>query len=104
MKSIKTVKTIAATIILSLPLATYSLTSFAEGGYVWEQKAKQKHTVLKESVAKKMGHTASEHKYFMTEAQGPVKHTQQGKTHSYVKPHSNHMAVDHKRESVGTGS
>jgi len=100
----KSIKTIAATIILSLPLATFSLTSFAEGGYVWEQKANQKHVVLKESMAKKMGHTASQHKYFMTEAQGVVNQPQQGKTHTHIKPHLDHMAIDHKRESVGSGS
>ena len=100
----KSIKTTAAAIILSLPLATFSLTSFAEGGYVWEQKANQKHIMLKESAAKKMGHTASQHKYFMTEEQGVVNHEQQGKTHSHVKPHVNHMANDHKRESVGSGS
>jgi len=104
MKTIKTAKTIAATIILALPLATFSLTSLADGGYLADQKANQQHTVLKESVAKNMGHTASQHKRFMTDVQGgPLSYTKLGNARSHVKPHTDHMAIDHKRDSVGPG-
>lgn len=88
--------TFIATIVISLPS-----TAFAEGGYNWEKKQLQKPTLLKTSVATKMGHTASQHKFMMTESQKPSDNNQLDDVHSHIEEHQNHMAVDHKRHKLG---
>jgi len=92
----KSIKTIIATIVISLPL-----TAFAEGGYLWEKKQLQKPTVLQTSVAKKMGHTAAEHKFMMTESPKPSDNNQLGNVHSHIAKHTSHMGIDHKRHNMG---
>ena len=91
----KTITTIIATIAISLPL-----TVFAEGGYLWEKNNLNKPVVLKTSVAKKMGHTAAQHKFMMTESSNPSDNNQVGNSHRHVPKHENHMAVDHKRHNL----
>jgi len=93
----KSIKTIIAAIIISLPL-----TAFAEGGYLWEKNSLQKPVTLKTSVAKKMGHTAAEHNFMMTESPKPSDNNQLENTHGHTAMHTDHMASDHKRLMTGS--
>lgn len=90
-----------ASVVLSLPVV-----AAAEGGYQWEKQLEKKTIPVQaigNSAAAKMGHTAVEHKRMMIDT--PV--TQPEKTASQLlqhqaPPHYDHMAADHKRQSVGS--
>jgi len=92
----KSIKTAIAALVITLPL-----TAFAEGGYQWEKNNLQKPTILKTSTAAKMGHTAAQHKFMMTESNDPSDNNQLNNVHNHTKQHVNHMASDHKRHDLG---
>jgi hypothetical protein len=92
----KAIKTIITTIAMSLPLI-----AVAEGSYQADKKIQEQPTTLKTSEAKKMNHTAAQHKQMMTKSSAPKDSNQLNNTHSHVKKHDDHMAVDHKRHDLG---
>lgn len=93
------------TVITSTLLLTFSMSAVAGGGNNWEKRAEKIQTVHVQHgspTASEMNHTAVQHKRWLFDgANNSMLDADTGKPYPSHR-HTDHMASDHKRMSVGS--